>query len=133
MVSVDVEEFLARARDGLREGAVGAPDPTALVMAVALGDEGEFLAEDPYVDWARPLRATVARTRRELLRALAGVAEADGDGAGAVRWWSRLVELDPDDRSARRALRAALAAEGRHGELAELDGEPDDIGGRPPG
>jgi len=75
----------------------------------------------------------VARTRRELLRALAGVAEADGDGAGAVRWWSRLVELDPDDRSARRALRAALAAEGRHGELAELDGEPDDIGGRPPG
>jgi DNA-binding SARP family transcriptional activator len=129
VVSVDVEEFLAMARDGLREGGVGAPDPTALVMAVALGDEGEFLAEDPYVDWARPLRGTVERTRRELLRALAGLAEGADDPAAAVRWWSRLVELDPEDRSARRALAECLASLGRDGELAALGIQPAEPGG----
>lgn len=121
VVSVDVEEFLAMARDGLREGAVGAPDPTALVMATALGEEGEFLAEDPYADWARPLRAIVERTRRDVLRALAGLADGEGDLDAAARWWSRLVELDPGDRSARRALREVLVALGRDGELAALD------------
>jgi DNA-binding SARP family transcriptional activator len=129
VVSVDVEEFLAMARDGLREGSVGAPDPTALVMAVALGDEGDFLAEDPYADWARPLRGTVDRTRRELLRALAGLAEGADDPAAAVRWWNRLVELDPEDRSARRALADGLARLGRDGELAALGIPPAGPGG----
>lgn len=130
VVSVDVEEFLAMARDGLREGGLGAPDPTALVMAVALGDEGEFLAEDPYADWARPLRATVGRTRRDVLRALAGLADGADDREAAARWWTRLVEVDPDDRSARRALAAVLATLGRDGDLAALEADEVAWGGQ---
>jgi DNA-binding SARP family transcriptional activator len=87
------------------------------------------LAEDPYADWARPLRGTVERTRRELLRALAGLAEGADDPAAAVRWWNRLVELDPEDRSARRALADGLARLGRDGELAALGIPPAGPGG----
>ncbi len=93
VVSVDVEEFLAMARDGLREGGVGAPDPTALVMAVALGDEGEFLAEDPYADWGRGRPAGHhRRTRPNWCLAFHTPSTVLADDADGRRWPTPPVE-----------------------------------------
>lgn len=106
LVAVDVERFLGFARDGLREGGLGRPDPGALHAAAALAEDGTFLGDDPYADFAQPLRITVERTHRDVLAALAGLAEADGDQVRAQRWWHRLLDVDPDDPAARRATGA---------------------------
>ncbi len=95
LVSVDVEEFLAHATKGLRVGELADPEPDELRLAATLADQGPFLAEDPYADFANPLRATVERARRDVLRALARHHEATGDAASAGEWWARLADLDP--------------------------------------
>jgi len=94
VVSVDVEELLRAARSGLGSGRAGPPDLDALLSAAALADAGAFLSEDPYADFARPVRALVERTERDVLAALARVAEEAGDQPAATRWSGRLVELD---------------------------------------
>jgi DNA-binding SARP family transcriptional activator len=121
LVAVDVEELLASAAAALAGADLGDPEAAALLAAAAdRADRGTFLAEDPYADWAAGLRTTVHRVHRALLRAGAGLADTGaghGGGAGeAIRWWTRLVELDPDDEAAYQALLALLDADGRHGE-----------------
>ena len=120
LVSVDVEEFLAHATKGLRVGTLADPDPDELRVAASLADQGAFLAEDPYADFALGLRSTVERTRRDVLRALARHGVAEGDLASATGWWATLVEIDPDDAAAYRELLALLERQGRHGEVADL-------------
>ncbi len=130
LVAVDVEELLAHAAKGLRAGSLADPDPAELQEAALLAERGPFLAEDPYADFAAPLRGVVDRTHRDVLRTLARLAGEAGDAAGSMRWAARLVELDPHDRDARRRLVAELDDAGRHGEADRLrrDG---DLGGGP--
>lgn len=119
VVSVDAEVFLDGAAAGLK--ALAADDAEAgrlLGAASAVAEQGTFLAEEPYAEFAMGMRSEVERTRREVLRALAGWAEGRGDTQEALGWWARLVELDPDDEEAYRALTARLDAEGRYGEAA---------------
>ncbi len=106
VVAVDVERLLGLARDGLREVGIGGPDQGALLAAAALAEDGTFLGDDPYVDFAQPLRVTVDRTCRDVLAALARLAEVDGDDERALRWWHRVLAVDPEDPAARRAAGA---------------------------
>lgn len=115
LVAVDVEELLVHAAKGLSSARQADPDPSELEEAARLAELGSFLAEDPYADFAVPLRATVERTHRDVLRALTQVGVRSGDAAGASRWLARLVELDPDDPLAHDALAAQLEVEGRFG------------------
>ncbi len=120
LVSVDVEEFLAHAAKGLRVGTLADPDPDELRVAAGLADQGSFLAEDPYAEFALGLRSTVERTRRDVLRALAHQGVAEGDLEAATGWWAILVEIDPDDEAAYLELLALLERQGRHGEITDV-------------
>lgn len=97
LVSVDVEDLLGAAADGLGRGSAAEPDRRALGRAARLADAGPFLAEDPYSEFATPLRSTVDRTRADVYRALARICQEEGDGPAAVTWAARLHELDPHD------------------------------------
>src|SRR5699024_10263148 len=71
VVSVDVEVFLDGAAAGLK--ALAADDAEAgrlLGAASAVAEQGTFLAEEPYAEFAMGMRSEVERTRREVLRAL---------------------------------------------------------------
>ena len=116
-VEVDVERFLAAARDGLRlargdDRAAALPSLEAAESAFA----GDLLEEDPYEDWAVGLREEVQATYIAVTRTLADAAAEHGDADGATRYFLRVLERDPYDEAAHLGLVAALLAAGRHGE-----------------
>jgi DNA-binding SARP family transcriptional activator/tetratricopeptide (TPR) repeat protein len=123
---VDVEEFLAAAAAGLarhagrdRPGAMDAEADEAaadLLATAEAGYAGDFLEEDPYEDWAAPLREEARAAYLAVARALAGRASASGGHDLAVRYHLRVLERDPFDEAAHLGLVMTLTAAGRHGE-----------------
>jgi ATP/maltotriose-dependent transcriptional regulator MalT len=121
-VSVDVEMFLAEATAAL--GAVRDDEPGAvdrLEYAEALHG-GEFLEEDPYSDWALPLREEARAVYADVLRALERHAERAGDLDGAARYLLRILERDPFDERSHLALVSLLRRGGRHGDARHAYG-----------
>lgn len=103
---IDLEDFLAAARVGLRTG-----DRDALVAAEA-AYTGDLFEDEPYDDWAVALREEVLAVYLRVTRVLAARAP-DVDEAGY--YLRRLLAKDPYDEQAHRDLVAALTAAGRHG------------------
>lgn len=95
-LSVDVDDLLEEARAAL---ASGSPEACA---AVAARYPGEVLPADRYEPWAEGPRA---RVRAQLLALL----KAAGD-------WERVLELDPTDEEAHRALMEEHLRAGRRRE-----------------
>ena len=83
-LTVDVVEFEAAARQALASG-----DP-AQCAGVAQRFGGELLPDEPYEEWAVPVRDRVHLTYLDLLR------------AGEL--WAELADADPTDESAHRGL-----------------------------
>ena len=113
VIDVDVESFLTAAEEA--QAAQRADHPTGTAMLIR-ADElygGDFLADDPYEDWAQPLReeAQVAHTR--VLRALA---QHTSDTDQKLVYLMRLVHRDQYDEDAHLELVEVLRAAGRHGE-----------------
>ncbi|MGH2757871.1 MAG: BTAD domain-containing putative transcriptional regulator [Actinomycetota bacterium] len=99
---VDVAVFEEAARAALRSG-----DPDACVKAAELWS-GELLPEDRYASWADEAR--------DRLRLLAG----DLFKAGSL--WDRVLDLDPSDEEAHRALmQRALDAGDRRGAIRQFE------------
>jgi len=116
-LEVDVEEFLAAARDGLAAYAKGEQDQAlALLTSAEVTYAGDFLEEDRYEDWAVPLREEARAAYLAVTRTLARIAAGAGDDDLAVRYHLRLLERDPYDEEAHIGLVLALARAGRHGE-----------------
>jgi DNA-binding SARP family transcriptional activator len=116
-VRVDVEAFLAAAaktRRGAPPGGSGASRDELAAVEAAYG--GEFLEEDPYEEWAAPLREETRITYLTIARALAQQAGAAADADSAVRLYLRILEQDPFDEEAHLGLVQALSSAGRHGE-----------------
>jgi DNA-binding SARP family transcriptional activator len=116
-LSIDVEEFLARAAEGSalrREGRER--EGLALLAEAEELYAGDFLEEDPYEDWAVALREEARATYIAVVRALATAGLADEDFDGAVRFYLRLLERDSFDEDAHLGLVSTLDAAGRHGE-----------------
>ena len=106
-VVVDVEAFLTDAPLALRRG-------TRTEMAeVEQRYTGEAFADDPYADWARPLRDEARATHTQLLHALAANAE---EPHAAIRYLNRALINDPYDERAHRRIVEILQAQGQHGE-----------------
>ena len=99
-VAVDVERFLGEVERGR-------------FAAAERLYTGDFLEEDAYEDWARELRDEARAAYAATLRARTTTAT---DGEDAIRACLRLLELDPYDEGAHRALIARLDRAGRHGE-----------------
>lgn len=112
-VDVDVERFLAAAdaaRLAHRRGDAGA---YALLTEAEELRHGEFLAEDPYEDWAIQARDEVNSAHAIVLRALVGLVR---DPDQKVEYLLRLLERDRYDEDVHLRLVRTLRDSGRYGE-----------------
>ena len=116
-VWIDADRFevealagLGAARQGLGEGAEG-----HLAEALALY-RGDFLAGDPYLDFAIPererLRDLAGKAMRERVRAAVALGRLDA----AAEHAARLAELEPFDADAQRLVIEVCLRRGRHSE-----------------
>jgi ATP/maltotriose-dependent transcriptional regulator MalT/DNA-binding SARP family transcriptional activator len=112
-VAVDIEEFMQRADQGLKLHREGSADAASLLEAAETAYSGDFLEEDRYEDWAQSLREEARAAYVEVARALAAARAGDGS---AVRYYLRILRVDPYDEGAHLDLVSALAATGMHGE-----------------
>jgi DNA-binding SARP family transcriptional activator len=114
---VDVEHFLADAAAGLRLLERGREQDAMTVLAAAeAAYSGDFLEEDPYQDWANPLREEARAAYIAVAHALADAARSAGDADSVARYELRILERDPYDEQAHLRLVTALAHAGQHGE-----------------
>jgi len=112
-VDVDVERFLSAAADALAAHHARAPDAAARLSSAEVLYTGDFLADDPYAEWAQPLRDETTSAYVSVLRALAGLA---GDIDQRAPRLLRLIQLDPYDEAAHLDLVDGLREAGRYGE-----------------
>lgn len=116
-VVVDADEFERAVKAG--RGALALGDPAAarshLLRATALY-EGEFLADEPYAEWARAERDRLHALVSEALRILSGLARADGDLDATAAHLERLGELEPYDVAVHREIIALCRSRGRRSE-----------------
>lgn len=108
---IDVDEFRARlsnAEAHLREG-----EPAQAIRAYEAAANlyrGDYLADDPYEDWAIGPRERVREEYLEALGKLGSLNLAAGDGAAALSWAQHALALDPCREEAhRQAMRACYA------------------------
>ncbi|HEX6676984.1 MAG TPA: tetratricopeptide repeat protein [Actinomycetes bacterium] len=113
-LAVDVEEFLAAAHAGL--AAAGADAAVGLLTAAEAAYAGDFLEDDPYEDWAVPLREEAREAYVAVARTLARLAAQAGEHDRAVRYHLRVLEHDGYDEEAHLGLARVLSEAGRHGE-----------------
>jgi ATP/maltotriose-dependent transcriptional regulator MalT/DNA-binding SARP family transcriptional activator len=135
-VDIDVERFLADAAEGRRMLASGDADKASALLARAAAHYlGEFFADDPYADWAAGLRALAKHTFVDTCFELAKLADGNQEFSEAIRYWLRILDVDPYDEDAHLGMIRSLRAQRRHGEarrayrayctrMAELDLEP---------
>jgi DNA-binding SARP family transcriptional activator len=115
-VDLDTEQFLAAARRAIDASRSGSPDARSLVRAARAGYGGDALADEPYADWARSLRAETTDIYAALLRIDAADCEAEGDHVAAADAHRRLLELDAYDEPAHVGLIRSLRCLGAHGQ-----------------
>jgi DNA-binding SARP family transcriptional activator len=116
-VTVDVEEFLRLAHEGLAHGRAGRTDEGAATLAEAEARYvGDFLEEDLYEDWAADLREEARATYIAVARTLAERSLEAGDHDTAVHYYLRVLEKDSWDAEAHLRLVSSLERAGRHGE-----------------
>ena len=117
-MAIDADDFEARARSG-PGGAPARRRPSARreLAAAARAYGGDFLADEPYAEWALAERERLRDLAAQVLRGLAGLCRA----APATRTRrpstsSALVELEPLDLEAQRDLLGFMLRRGRHSE-----------------
>lgn len=116
-VWIDADDFEESVRTGL--SAVGRREPEtaelALTRAVALY-RGDFLADEPYAEWAFAERDRLRDLAGQALRGLAATKSEAGDLEAATEQLNRLAELEPLDMDVQREHLAMLLRRGRHAE-----------------
>jgi DNA-binding SARP family transcriptional activator len=116
-VAIDADDFEARARAGLEALQGGATERAdAELTAAARAYGGNFLADEPYAEWALAERERLRDLAAQVLRGLAGLNRAAGDDDAAADHLQRLVELEPLDLQAQRDLLTLMLRRGRHSE-----------------
>ncbi len=116
-LDVDVEAFFRDAGDGLRLLADDAGDDARLALAAADRQyAGDVYDDEPYDDWAQPLREHARAVRLDVLRALAELCQRRGELDETVRYLRRILDVEPYDERAHRTLLGVLTDSGRHGE-----------------
>ncbi|MFI5837231.1 BTAD domain-containing putative transcriptional regulator [Micromonospora sp. NPDC051300] len=114
---VDVEEFLAHVAHGCRLVDRGALEEGRTVLVAADGQyRADAFEDEPYADWTVSMREEARAAYLHLLRTLAQVSQVTSGPAAAVGYLLRLLERDPYDQSAHRALIRCLVTGGQHGE-----------------
>ncbi len=123
-VRIDADEFernLDKARLALSAGDhAGAID--RLEQGLKLY-KGEFLADEPYADWALGERSRLRVTAEHALRTLSDILWNEKDLDGATNALHRLADLQPLDSDVQRALITAYIKRGRRTEAKRRYGE----------
>ena len=136
-LSIDVEEFLVSSRRGrtlLRDGKLD--EGIALLSSAEASYVGEFLEEQPYAEWAIPLREEARSEYMSVASLLAETAESSGDFDLAARRYLRMIERDAFNEPAHLGLVRVMERSGRRGtarrlygnyvaRMGELDVEPE--------
>jgi DNA-binding SARP family transcriptional activator len=115
-VWIDADEFEAEARRGLMARAAGdiRTAESRLVRALQLY-RGDFLADEPYAEWALTEREQLRATACDVLRVLAAIR---GDGPDAAACLERLADMEPFDSDVQRSLIASWLRQGRRSRAA---------------
>lgn len=116
-IAVDVDEFEQHAHAGLRAHQSDGRDVarSALEQAASLYG-GDFLADEPYAEWAFTERALLHELACRVLGALADLALHDGAVETATGHLQRLARMEPLDSEIQQRLLRLLLARGRSGE-----------------
>jgi DNA-binding SARP family transcriptional activator len=116
-VALDVDDFQSRSAAGIaahRRGDGAAAEPL-LAEALSLY-RGEFLADDPYADWAFSEREYLRSLAGKGLAALAQIALSSGRLVAAADHLQRLAELEPFDSHVHQMLIEVCLRRGRRTE-----------------
>jgi DNA-binding SARP family transcriptional activator len=115
-VWVDADEFEAEARAGTAAAAAGdARTANPHLERAAQLYEGDFLADDPYAEWALAERERLRAIASDVLRALA---DLRGEGPEAASCLERLADMEPFDTDVQRRLLANWVRDGRRSRAA---------------
>ena len=118
-IVVDADEFEHAAMATLRSMGRSIDDrDLAELTRVAGMYRSEFLAEEPYADWALAERNRLRDLATRVLRTLSEAYVARGQLAAASQALHRVVELEPLDLDAQRDLISFLLGQRRHAEAA---------------
>jgi DNA-binding SARP family transcriptional activator len=117
-VWVDADEFEREARAGLAAIEHPGGGDSALAHLRCAGGlyRGDFMAEDPYAEWALKERERLRDLAGRSFRACAELHLRAGDAAAALPWARRLAELEPFDDEAQRPLVELCLRTGRRSE-----------------
>jgi DNA-binding SARP family transcriptional activator len=116
-VYIDADDFEDQVRAGLDHLAAGRVGLARERLERALElYTGDFLADEPYADWAMVQRDALRRLAADALRALAAIARRSGDLDAAGRHLERLGELEPFDIDVHREIIGLCLARGRRSE-----------------
>jgi DNA-binding SARP family transcriptional activator len=116
-VWIDADDFESFAKDGI--DAAHRRDPgeaEQLLQDAAALYRGDFLADEPYAEWALTERERLRDLAAQVLRVLAGLRLDRADAEGALEPLQRLAELEPFDDRCQRDLLEQLLRLGRHAE-----------------
>jgi DNA-binding SARP family transcriptional activator len=135
---IDADAFEREARAGLSALERGSTRAAAAHLSAAMRlYQGDFLAEDPYVEWALDERERLRELAGRVLRAQIVIAEEEGDLEAAADHARRLAGMEPFDHDVQRLFIALCLRRGRQSEalrryaalrkrlLAEFGQEPD--------
>ncbi len=113
-VWTDVDAFERQCRDGAaadragdRAGAIAGYEAAAQLY------EGDFLADDPYLDWAMARREDLRLQAVESQRRLVDLYGERGDHGPAIELARRTLAMDPCNEAVHRALISSYAAVGQ--------------------
>src|SRR3954467_12751729 len=124
-VYIDADDFEDQVRTGLAHLAGGRTALARERLERAMGlYGGDFLADEPYADWAMPQRDALRRLAADALRALVSIARRDGDLEAAAQHIERLGEMEPFDVDVHREVITLCLAPGRRREARRRDPAP---------
>jgi DNA-binding SARP family transcriptional activator/ATP/maltotriose-dependent transcriptional regulator MalT len=116
-IRIDVEAFLGDVAHGSRLYEQGAlEEAKAILTAAEKSYVGDPFADEPYADWAAPLREQARAAYLRTHRTLARLARHAGDADQVHSHLLSILEQDQYDEDAHRTLVSTLVAAGRHGE-----------------
>jgi DNA-binding SARP family transcriptional activator len=116
-VTIDADGFVELAEEGLDAVANGDVEHGRGLLAEAAAlYGGDFLADEPYADWALDERDRLRELASRVLRVLADLGGGAGDLDDAYRHLRRLAELEPLDTDVQRALLSVCLRRGRRTE-----------------
>lgn len=118
-VRIDADDYDEAMSQGLEAAARGDDELAIERLRAALAMyRGDFLADEPYADWALDERDRLHNLAGRALRALTKVMLARHDLPSASEYLEQLAELEPLDGEIHRDLLAVWLAQGRRTEAA---------------